>query len=109
MTQEDVSTETLGSNIRNARFALGWSVDQLAEKADLASEVVRKVEHGGHCADGDLLALSRALGMPLPVLVPDHARDEDDGPTIKKKWPMIVVTLLFLLVAVRTLLSSLSQ
>ena len=106
MQQDDVTTETLASNIRDARHALGWSVDKLADKADLPVDHVRRLERGGGCSGPDLAQLSRALGIPAHVLVPDHEHSNADDLKPRKKWPTVVLSLLFLLVAVRTLLAS---
>ncbi len=101
-----MTTETLASNIRDARHALGWSVEELADKADLEVDLVRKIERGGDCSGPLLLQLSRALGIPPQVLMPTNPRAEEEEPGKSNKWPTIIVTILFFIVAVRTLLAS---
>ena len=86
MQQDDVTTETLASNIRDARHALGWSVDKLADKADLPVDHVRRLERGGGCSGPDLAQLSRALGIPAHVLVPDHEHSNADD--LKPRLPV---------------------
>jgi transcriptional regulator with XRE-family HTH domain len=106
MEKEDISTESLASNLRAARMAEGWSVEELAERADIEAEDLSAIERGAKCQEHHLNALSRALGIPVRMLLPNDVANRFDAPTAKSKWPTIIVTTLFVLVAIRTLLAS---
>ena len=106
MEKEDISTESLASNLRAARMAEGWSVEELADRADIETEELYAIERGAKCQENQLGALSRALGIPVRMLLPTDVANRFDAPKPKSKWPTIIVTALFVLVAIRTLLAS---
>lgn len=106
MEKEDISTESLASNLRAARMAEGWSVEELADRADIEAEDLYAIERGAKYQEAHLSALSRALGIPVRMLLPNDVANRFDAPKTKSKWPTIIVTALFVLVAFRTLLAS---
>lgn len=106
MEKEDISTESLASNLRAARMAEGWSVEELADRADIEVEDLYAIERGAKYQEAHLSALSHALGIPVRMLLPNDVANRFDAPKNKSKWPTIIVTALFVLVAIRTLLAS---
>lgn len=109
MEKDDISTESLASNLRAARMAEGWSVEALADRADIEAEELRRIEHGAPCGDLQLKALSRALGIPSNMLLPDDLQKRSDTPKARSKWPTIIVTALLVIVALRTLIAGLGS
>jgi len=70
----DESTTTLslaiGARVRQERQARGWTLDQLAEAADVSRRMIVNVEQGAaNPSVGTLLRISDALGVGLPALV----------------------------------------
>jgi transcriptional regulator with XRE-family HTH domain len=60
----------LGVAIRNQRVALGWSQEELADKAGFHRTYIGMVERGERNASYmNLLKLSEALKLPLPELL----------------------------------------
>ncbi|HEV7623526.1 MAG TPA: XRE family transcriptional regulator [Amnibacterium sp.] len=60
----------IGARIRRERRARGWSLDRLAELADVSRRLVVNVEQGAaNPSIGTLLRLADALGVGLPALV----------------------------------------
>ncbi|MCU1691428.1 MAG: putative helix-turn-helix domain protein [Frankiales bacterium] len=62
--------QTIGSRVRQHRQARGWTLDQLAEAADVSRRALVNIEQGtSNPSIGILLKLSDALGVGLPELV----------------------------------------
>jgi transcriptional regulator with XRE-family HTH domain len=60
----------VGTRIRRERQARGWTLDRLAELADVSRRMVVNVEQGSvNPSVGTLLRLADALGVGLPALV----------------------------------------
>ncbi|MDN4615323.1 XRE family transcriptional regulator [Leifsonia sp. F6_8S_P_1B] len=70
----DADAETLarviGARVKQERNSRGWTLDQLAERAQVSRRMVVNVEQGSvNPSVGTLLRLSDALGVGLPALV----------------------------------------
>ncbi|MDH3661329.1 MAG: helix-turn-helix domain-containing protein [Alphaproteobacteria bacterium] len=50
-----------GAQIRTARAALTWTIEELAEKSGIAPNTVRRVERDGSIHQNDLRAIEYAL------------------------------------------------
>ncbi|HXD55592.1 MAG TPA: helix-turn-helix transcriptional regulator [Solirubrobacteraceae bacterium] len=62
----------LGENVKRLRDEAGLAQEELAEMADLDRTMISLVENGKKLVRIDtLVKLSRALGIPLSVLVKD--------------------------------------
>jgi transcriptional regulator with XRE-family HTH domain len=60
----------IGRRVRQERQARGWTLDALAEKADVSRRMLINVEQGvANPSVGTLLKISDALGIGLPALV----------------------------------------
>lgn len=60
----------IGARVRQERQSRGWTLDQLAEAADVSRRMVVNVEQGAaNPSVGTLLRISDALGVGLPALV----------------------------------------
>jgi transcriptional regulator with XRE-family HTH domain len=65
---------TIGARVRALRQALGWTLDDAAERSGVSRRMIVKVEKGEtNPSVGTLLRLGDALGASLPTLV---ARDD---------------------------------
>ncbi|MHB8053662.1 MAG: helix-turn-helix domain-containing protein [Candidatus Aminicenantales bacterium] len=64
------SKKILGENIKRHRLFRGLSQEQLAEKADLSTQVISKIERGvENVAIDNLIAIAKALDFTLEELV----------------------------------------
>jgi transcriptional regulator with XRE-family HTH domain len=62
--------EAIGTRVRTARTARGWTLDRLAETAGVSRRALVNVEQGtANPSVGTLLRISDALGVGLPALV----------------------------------------
>ncbi|MER6468830.1 helix-turn-helix domain-containing protein [Streptomyces collinus] len=84
MTQEDGELDGLvRKRIRALRLAQGWSLDELATRANLSQSSLSRIENGRRrLALDQLVILARALGTTLDQLVETAADDVVTGPTI---------------------------
>lgn len=63
-------TAAIGGNVRTARNARGWTLDELAARAGLSRRSLVEIEQGrSNPTVASLLALSDALGIGLPRLL----------------------------------------
>lgn len=63
-------TAAIGQTVRTARRARGWSLDRLADAADVSRRLLVQVEQGGtNPTIASLLAIADALGVGLPQLL----------------------------------------
>lgn len=63
----------IGDRVRRHRLARGWTLDELAETAEVSRRALVNVEQGAaNPSVGTLLRLSDALGVGLPALVDTH-------------------------------------
>lgn len=72
---------TARARLRAIRQSLGWSLDELAERADVGPSTISRIETGNRALSLDVLVpLARALGVGVDVLV---APDDDDDVVIR--------------------------
>lgn len=65
-----VLASAIGARVRQERQARSWTLDQLAEAADVSRRMLINVERGAtNPSVGTLLRISDALGVGLPALV----------------------------------------
>jgi transcriptional regulator with XRE-family HTH domain len=60
-----------GEKVRWHRDRLGWTIDNLAEKAEVAKGTVLRAEHGEDIRPSSGRRIARALGTEIPKLVPE--------------------------------------
>ncbi|MFE9499714.1 helix-turn-helix domain-containing protein [Streptomyces collinus] len=84
MTQEDGELDGLvRKRIRALRLAQGWSLDELAARANLSQSSLSRIENGRRrLALDQLVILARALGTTLDQLVETAADDVVTSPVI---------------------------
>ena len=69
-TATDQLALVIGERVKRERQSLGWTLDQLAETADVSRRMVVNIEQGAvNPSIGTLLKLSDAMGVGLPALV----------------------------------------
>ncbi|MCW4351748.1 XRE family transcriptional regulator [Hoyosella sp. YIM 151337] len=62
--------QAIGARVRLERQSRGWTLDQLAEAAEVSRRMIVNVEQGAvNPSVGTLLRISDALGIGLPALV----------------------------------------
>lgn len=68
--KQKLARKTIATNILYARTMLGWSQEQLAERADLHRTQIGEIERQTSGASVDsLMLLGSALGIPPHVLL----------------------------------------
>ncbi len=84
MTQEDEQLDSLvRKRIRALRVAQGWSLEELATRANLSQSSLSRIENGQRrLALDQLVTLARALDTTLDQLVENAADDVVSSPTI---------------------------
>jgi transcriptional regulator with XRE-family HTH domain len=60
-----------GDKVRWHRDRLGWTIDDLAEKAEVAKGTVLRAEHGEDIRPSSGRRIARALGTEIPELIPE--------------------------------------
>ncbi|MYV88927.1 helix-turn-helix domain-containing protein, partial [Streptomyces sp. SID1034] len=95
MTQSDGDLDSLvRKRIRALRLAQGWSLDELASRANLSQSTLSRIENGQRrLALDSLVTLARALDTTLDQLVETAAEDVITSPTIdatrgQMRWPV---------------------
>ncbi|MBL1118395.1 helix-turn-helix domain-containing protein [Streptomyces sp. 110] len=95
MTQEDGQLDGLvRKRIRALRVAQGWSLEELASRANLSQSSLSRIENGRRRLTLDqLVTLARALGTTLDQLVENAADDVVISPMIDgthglMRWPI---------------------
>ena len=95
MTQEDGQLDSLvRKRIRALRVAQGWSLDELATRANLSQSSLSRIENGRRrLALDQLVTLARALDTTLDQLVENAAEDVVFSPMIDAahglmRWPV---------------------
>src|ERR1700728_2706344 len=76
----------LSRRIRDLRYAKGWGPDELASRAKISRTALYQIERGSTTKPqaGTLRRISRALGVPLEVLLtstPDAVRAATVAPS----------------------------
>lgn len=70
MAATETLTHVIGARVRQERQLRRWTLDQLAEAADVSRRMIVNIEQGAaNPSIGILLKLSDALGVGLPALV----------------------------------------
>ncbi|MFF5523129.1 helix-turn-helix domain-containing protein [Streptomyces coeruleorubidus] len=84
MTQEDGELDSLvRKRLRALRVAQGWSLDELAKRANLSQSSLSRIENGQRrLALDQLVTLARALDTTLDQLVETATDDVITSPTI---------------------------
>lgn len=84
MTATDMGPDidaTARARLRAIRQSLGWSLDDLAERASVGPSTISRIETGNRALSLDVLVpLARALGIGVDVLV---APDDDEDVVIR--------------------------
>lgn len=84
MTEATTPTDidvTARARLRAIRQSLGWSLDDLAERANVGPSTISRIETGNRALSLDVLVpLARALGVGVDVLV---APDDDEDVVIR--------------------------
>ncbi|WP_167472747.1 helix-turn-helix domain-containing protein [Nocardia arthritidis] len=95
MTQEDGELDGLvRKRLRALRVAHGWSLEELASRANLSQSTLSRIENGQRrLALDQLVTLARALGTSLDQLVETATDDVIANPTIDTanammRWPI---------------------
>lgn len=70
MMKHDDIDRRLGARIRSERESRGWSLNELAERANVSRAMIHKVERGGSSPTAQLLGkLSGAFGLSMSTLL----------------------------------------
>ena len=71
----------LSKRIRDLRYAKGWGPDELASRAKISRTALYQIERGNTSKPqaGTLRRISRALGVPLEVLLDMEPLGHHDG------------------------------
>ena len=78
MSKENKFLEDMGKRIANKRKELGWTQDELAERAGLNSQVVSTAERGTKALRPEnLLKISKALAVSSDYLLTGINNDYD--------------------------------
>lgn len=67
MSREPNPARGIGTEVRKARRALGWSQARLAKEAGVSRPTVARVETGNNISTGTLEKVSEALGKRLSL------------------------------------------
>jgi transcriptional regulator with XRE-family HTH domain len=76
----------LSRRIRDLRYAKGWGPDELASRAKISRTALYQIERGNTSKPqaGTLRRISRALGVPLEILL-EPAPELNDQPSLPAK------------------------
>src|SRR5271156_5474077 len=85
------SPMNLSRRIRDLRYAKGWGPDELAGRAKISRTALYQIERGNTSKPqaGTLRRISRALGVPLEVLLETTpvSTESDTEPTVNATSP----------------------
>ena len=85
----------VGMRLRVARRARGWTLDDLASKAEMSPSTLSRLESGKRQASLELLLpLTRALGIRIDDLLEPEARDPRVRRTVIRSEGHIIVPLM---------------
>ena len=75
LIQKARSSVNLSRRIRDLRYAKGWGPDELASRAKISRTALYQIERGNTSKPqaGTLRRISRALGVPLEILLDSPA------------------------------------
>lgn len=71
------------SQLRMARAALGWSIDRLAEAAEVSRSTVHRFEQGGDARQSNLIAMQTALEAAGVEFIAAGQHSPDGGPGMR--------------------------
>lgn len=78
MAEIDICLQDIGNRITELRKRLGWTQEELAEKADLTPQFVSYAESGKRAMRPEnLLKLSKALNVSADYLLTGEVIDKD--------------------------------
>lgn len=78
MAEIDICLQDIGNRITELRKRLGWTQEELAEKADLTPQFVSYAESGKRAMPPEnLLKLSKALNVSADYLLTGEIIDKD--------------------------------
>lgn len=78
MAEIDICLQDIGNRITELRKRLGWTQEELAEKADLTPQFVSYAESGKRAMRPEnLLKLSKALNVSADYLLTGEITDKD--------------------------------
>ena len=80
---------TLGTRVREAREALGWKQDELANASGVSQQAITKIESGTTKRPTCINALAKALGVSVDYLETGSANASRDDPTIEAESYML--------------------
>ena len=63
---------SIGSRVRLERERKGWSQEKLAERADISTKTIYRVEIGQSTASDNLVKVCAALGVPFSFIQPER-------------------------------------
>jgi transcriptional regulator with XRE-family HTH domain len=74
----------LSRKIRDLRYAKGWGPDELASRAKISRTALYQIERGNTSKPqaGTLRRISRALGVPLEILLTSTPISIEEGPPV---------------------------
>lgn len=76
--EANIDLKLIGQRIKEARAKKGWSQEKLAEKMDVATAYLSKVERGGSTINLKRLAqISIALDVPIEELITGVIKEDD--------------------------------
>jgi transcriptional regulator with XRE-family HTH domain len=83
----------LSRRIRDLRYAKGWGPDELASRAKISRTALYQIERGStnRPQAGTLRRISRALGVPLEVLLTSGSDSGGVAPTTQSSPPATAV------------------
>jgi transcriptional regulator with XRE-family HTH domain len=81
--ENEVITMELSKRIRDLRYAKGWGPDELASRAKISRTALYQIERGNTSKPqaGTLRRISKALGVPLEVLLDMEPLTHHEGPS----------------------------
>lgn len=62
-----MSAHEFGPRIRDARDALGWSQEELADHAGVSRPTIARIERGDDVSTATLVKVSAALGLTVEI------------------------------------------
>jgi transcriptional regulator with XRE-family HTH domain len=67
----------LGDTVRRARWAKGWSIEQLSKRSGVPGRLIREMESGSDTyvpSEANTVLLAEALRMPAGLLLEERER-----------------------------------
>jgi transcriptional regulator with XRE-family HTH domain len=85
---------SLSRRIRDLRYAKGWGPDELASRAKISRTALYQIERGNTSRPqaGTLRRISRALGVPLEVLLETTPVSTESGGAVLSEQPGLMLS-----------------